>query len=143
MKKNFIYALMGAIALTGAVGFTSCTDSDEDVAVNPTYDPVNETVTTQFVLNIAGGEMQETRQGASTVQKDNNFRGMQNSWLIGLATGKGSSYIAPLVKTNQDGLTIKQAYNLGELYGDGSVKNDADNSDGHKTNAGESSHRVV
>ena len=29
MKKNFIYALMSAIALTGAVGFSSCSSTEE------------------------------------------------------------------------------------------------------------------
>lgn len=54
MKKNFFYAMMSAIALTGAMGFTACT-SDEDVAVenNPTYDDVAKTVTAQFVLNVS------------------------------------------------------------------------------------------
>lgn len=141
MKKNYVYALMSAIALTGAVGLTSCSE-EEMVDVNPTYDPVEKTVTTKFVLNIASDEMPSTRQSAETVQKENNFRGMKDAWLVGLKTGKASSFIAPLTATTQDGLSVKQTYNLGVLYGDGSVSNtnaDTENS----TNAKSSSHRVV
>ena len=142
MKKNLMFAMFGAIALTGAVGFSSCSE-EEMVDVNPTYDPVEKTVTTKFVLNIASDEMPSTRQSATTVQKNNNFRGMKDAWLIGMTTGKASTFLAPLTATDQGGLTIKQAYNLGELYGNGSVKNDADDNDPHKTNANQSSHRVV
>lgn len=142
MKKNLIYALMSAIALTGAVGFSSCSE-EEMVDVNPTYDPVEKTVTTKFVLNIASDEMPSTRQSAATVQKNNNFRGMKDAWLVGLTTGKASTFLAPLTATGQDGLTVKQAYNLGELYGNGSVKNDENDTEPNKTNANKSSHRVV
>ena len=38
MKKNFIYALMSAIALTGLMGLTSCAESEE-LDVNPGYNP--------------------------------------------------------------------------------------------------------
>ena len=142
MKKNYVYALMSAIALTGAVGLTSCSE-EEMVDVNPTYDSVEKTVTTRFVLNIASDEMASTRQNATTVQKNNNFRGMKDAWLVGLKTGKASTFIAPLTVTSQEGLEIKQTYNLGELYGDGSIKNDVNDEDPNKTNENKSSHRVV
>lgn len=53
MKKNFIYALMSAIALTGVVGFSSCSSDEESAEVNPSYDPATGLVKSQFVLNIA------------------------------------------------------------------------------------------
>ena len=42
MKKLFNFALVGAIALTGATMFTGCSGSDDAVAENnnPNYDPV-------------------------------------------------------------------------------------------------------
>lgn len=147
MKKYSIYALMSAIALAGSVGLSSCTSSD-DVAENPNYDAEKNVVKTQFVLNIASDEMPSTRQSATTVQKNNNFRGMKDSWLVGLKTGKGSSFLAPLTATDQSGFTVKQTYNLGDLYGNGSITNtgaedptaqDPTNS----TNRNSSSHRVV
>ena len=49
MKKYFSYALVGAIALTGAVGFSSCSSSsDEVVGNNPDYNPELNSVKTQF-----------------------------------------------------------------------------------------------
>ena len=143
MKKNYFYALLGAIALTGAVGLTSCSTENDVADVNPNYDPQTGKVTTQFVLNIASDEMPSTRQSDETVQKKNNFRGMKDAWLVGLKTGKESSFLAPLTATGQDGLTVKQAYNLGELYGNGSVKNDENDTEPNQTNANKSSHRVV
>ena len=90
MKKLFNYALFGAIALTGAVGISSCSSSDEATAdVNPTYDPANGTVTSQFVLNIASDTKSSngTRSGATTVQAGGeNFRGIDNTLLFAYKT---------------------------------------------------------
>ena len=141
MKKYFNFALLSAIALTGTIGFTACSSSDDTVAEeskvenNPTYDPVAKTVTTQFVLNVAGGEMNATRQASATVQKASNFRGMQNTMLIGLHTGH-SSYLAPF--NGETGASLNpQYYDLGTLYAAGSISNTGtDNTD-------KSSHRVV
>ena len=54
MKKYFFFAMMSAIALSGTLGLTACSSEDDIAAVeeNPTYDPVEKTVTTQFVLNV-------------------------------------------------------------------------------------------
>ena len=72
-KKNFFFAMMGAIALAGT-GLTAC--SSDDVAAvedNPTYDAATGLVKSQFVLNIASNA--QTRSGATTVQAGgNNFR---------------------------------------------------------------------
>ena len=47
MKKYFSYALVGAIALTGAVGISSCSSSsDEVVPNNPNISPQEEAVKT-------------------------------------------------------------------------------------------------
>lgn len=148
MKKNLMFAMFGAIALIGAVGFSSCSSNDDVVDVNPTYDPASNTVTTQFVLNIASGEMQSTRQSAATVQKNQNFRGMQNAMLIGLTTGN-SSYLAPFLNPSATGLN-QQYYDLGTLYAAGSVDNsvtvddsDPENPVNDYKNASKSSNRVV
>jgi hypothetical protein len=79
MKKNFFYALMSAIALTSAVGFTACSSDDGAVAdVNPTYD--GESVKTQFTISFPEN-VAKTRMTEATVQKGGNitdFRGMDN-----------------------------------------------------------------
>lgn len=142
MKKNLIFAMMGAIALTGATGLTACSSSDDVVEeLNPTYDPVKKEVTTQFVLNIASGDMKKTRQSAEIVQKADNFRGMEDAVLIGLETGKACSFIAPLLDATS--VTVKQSYDLGTLYSDTSVENTDADDDANSKNRNESSKRVV
>ena len=149
MKKFFNLTLLSAIALTGTSVFTGCSSSDDiilpveqkKVADNPTYDPVGQTVTTQFVLNISAATNNNTRQTATTVQRNANFRGMKDAKLIGLATN--SSYLAPYAggTTTTDwnatsGIKSKM-YDLGTLYGANAVSNTGTD------NADNSSHRVV
>lgn len=147
MKKYFNYAFLGAIALSGMYVFTACSSSDDTLAEqpkvenNPTYDPVTKSVTTKFVLNVSSAAT--TRQSSAIVQKDANFRGMQDAKLVGLATGKASTFLAPYLgeasTTNWvsgEGVKTK-VYDLGTLYGTTAVDNTGDK------NEKESSHRVV
>ncbi len=144
MKKNFKYALLGAIALTGAMGFTACS-TDSDVAenkINPTYDAETNTVKTQFVLNVNPAEQGTTRQSAATVQKANNFRGMKDAKLIGLSTGKANTFLAPFLG-NSTGFEVNHTYDLGTLYSSGSVDNSNADDETNSANANSSSHRIV
>ena len=94
MKKYFSYAFAGAIALTGAVGFASCSTSGEDVVSNinqPDYNPSNnseqDAVKTQFTISFPKN-VATTRQSGTTVQNDPaiaNFRGMDNIVLLPFA----------------------------------------------------------
>ena len=146
MKKYFNFAFASAIALIGTCGFTACSSSEDtaeetQVPDNPTYDPVARTVTTQFVLNVSSATGAVTRQSATTVQKNANFRGMQNAKLIGLATGN-SSWLAPYAGgatiTDWTAAGIKtKTYDLGTLYGATAVNNVGTN------NADNSSRRIV
>lgn len=148
MKKYLTYAFAGAIALAGASGFTACSsDSLSDLSggnTNPTYDAETNSVTTQFVLNVAANTNDNsTRQSATIVQKNSNFRGMQDAKLIGLATGKANTFIAPYngettqtVWTSGSDMKAK-VYDLGTLYNPTAVNNTDDK------NKEESSHRVV
>ena len=139
MKKYFNFALLSAIALTGTIGFTACSSSDDTVAEeskvenNPTYDPVAKTVTTQFVLNVSSAAT--TRQTAAAVQQNANFRGMKEAKLVGLSTGH-NSWLAPY-----DGSTLTsdkvKFYDLGTLYGSTEVNNEGSN------NSSSSSRRVL
>lgn len=148
MKKYFNYAFAGAIALAGASGFTACSsDSLSDLSggnTNPTYDAKSNSVTTQFVLNVAANTNDNsTRVSADIVQKNANFRGMQDAKLVGLATGKASTYLAPYngEDTQTDwttGTKMKaKVYDLGTLYASGIIDNTDDK------NKEESSHRIV
>ena len=90
MKKYLNYAFAGAIALTGAVGFASCSSSGEDVVNNtpinnPTNIPEQEFVKTQFAISLPSNvnARANTRMAADQVQQaDNSFRGMQDIVLV-------------------------------------------------------------
>ena len=90
MKKRTIYALMSAIALTGAVGFSGCSTSDEVLRnengeeINPTYDPVAKTVNTDLVLSFSNGSSANsgTRMTAGNVQADGSFNGIKDIQLL-------------------------------------------------------------
>ena len=139
MKKNFYFAFLGAFALTGVIGISSCSSDNETVEVNPTFDPAKNEVTTQFVLNVSSAEQGTTRQAAATVQKAQNFRGMQDARLIGLSTGRTNTettWLAPFAG-NSTGYSVVKSYDLGTLYGTTAVDNTGTN------NADNSSRRVV
>lgn len=135
MKKNLMFAMMGAIALTGAAGFTACSSSDEVVETNPNYNPETKEVTTQFVLNVNSEGMASTRQSASSVQKGNNFRGLQDAKLIALTTGN-PTWLAPFNGSSSSSMSPK-TFELGTLYTSSQIPTpDA-------TNATSKSHRVL
>ena len=138
MKRMFIYATLSAIAFGGAIGLTGCSSDDdvvEQIADNPTYNPVDKTVTTQFVLNVSSAASGTTRQMSAAVQRDGNFRGMKDAKLIGLSTGK-STWLAPFAGKST-GYNVKKTYDLGTLYGSTEVDNSGNN------NSDNSSRRVL
>ena len=97
MKKNFKYALLGAIALTGAVSFSACSSS-EDVVDNPDYNPETNSVKTAITMNIGRGA--QTRMSSSITQNDGNFRGMYNVYIYPAtvtAITSGSTISTPVV----------------------------------------------
>lgn len=77
MKKNFLFAIMSAIVLTGAVSFSACSSSD-DVIDNPDYNPETNTVKTEFVINVTQPNertrMAAADAGAGTFQGLNNMK---------------------------------------------------------------------
>lgn len=83
MKKLFNFALFGAMALTGAVGFSACSSSD-DVVNNPDFDPETNTVKTQFAISLPSNvHAPQTRMSSTTVQEAvGSFRGMQDIILL-------------------------------------------------------------
>lgn len=123
-KKNFFFAMMGAIALVGTLGLTACSSDDEIAAVedNPTYDAASGLVKSQFVLNIASNA--QTRSGATTVQAGGeNFRGIDNTLLFAFKTsGKG------FVDATIAGAEAASRYDLGMVAAANSLDNDGSNS---------------
>ena len=119
MKKNFIYALMGAIALIGATGFTSCSEEDM-VEVNPGYNPETGEVPVSFVFNVATGNTATTRMSQADVQATSSdpFRGMENSHLMSYRlAGDGKYVTTPSVAHKQ--------YGLGTIFGAGAIGPDS------------------
>ena len=126
MKKFFYYAMTGAIALSGAVGLNACSSDDEEILdVNPTYDPVTNTVTSQFVLNIASDTgNKDTRSGATTVQAGGeNFRGIDNTLLFAYKTS-GTGFI----NATSAAAAAANRYDLGTVAAAGTLDNDGSNS---------------
>ena len=102
MKKIFIYALMSAIALTSAVGFTACSSSDEVAQdnTNPTYDGTS--VRTDFAFSITKASQGTTRMTAANTQETGtNFRGIQHMFLLPY-TGEPTSANASTLETNSN-----------------------------------------
>lgn len=81
MKKFFNFAMLSAIALTGAMTFTACSSEDEVAEVNPTFD--GEAVKTTFTISLPGKA--KTRMSYETVQGAEDiasFRGMDNIVIV-------------------------------------------------------------
>ena len=94
MKKNFMYAMMSTIVLTGAVNLTACSSGDE-IVDNPDYNPETNTVKTQFAISIPNvGNNSATRMTAENVQATGNFLGIKDFKLLSFtskADGIGST----------------------------------------------------
>ena len=128
MKKYFNFAFASAIALIGTCGFTACSSSDDVAEVaqvpdNPTYDPVTQTVRSQFVLNIASNT-KATRSKGTTVQVGGeNFRGIDNTLLFAFKTN-GTGF----VNATSAAAAAANRYDLGVVAAANSLDNDGSNS---------------
>lgn len=89
MKKQSIYALIGAIALSGSIGFSSCSSSDDSAEVNPNFNPQTNEVLTQFLFNVSTSNTASTRQEAAATQAlpTSVFRGIDDSHILCFKTG--------------------------------------------------------
>ena len=116
MKKIQQLALMGAIALTGAVGFTSCSSS-EDVPeqVSSRYNPETNEVGVNFVFNVSTGNG-TTRQTSAATQatEDDLFRGIDNTILFSFKQGADGKHLAAAT-------TSDKRYDLAQILGPNTV----------------------
>ena len=80
------YAILSAIAFTGAIGFSSCSDENVVAENNPNYNPETGEVSTEFVFNVATSNTPTTRMSAQDTQAEvtsaSQFRGISNAMLI-------------------------------------------------------------
>ena len=119
MKKNFIYALMSAIALNGAVGFTSCSDSNDLVDVNPGYNEKTGEVPVNFVFNVETGAKQTTRMSSSAVQiGTGTFRGIQDAQLFTYKLTSNGSHVFAGTETADKTYDLNQLIAQGQLNGE-------------------------
>ena len=117
MKKKLLFAFAGAIALSGAVGITSCS-SDKDVAaeVNPGYNEKTGEVPVNFVFNVETGTQSGTRMAASAVQVGlNTFRGIKDALLFSYKLSPDGSHVSAGTET------ADKVYDLNELIGQGQL----------------------
>jgi len=79
--KKLLFITLGLAALFGV---TACVEQQN---VSPTFNPVDNTINTQFVFNISAlseSSNPSTKQADTNVQANGNFRGIDNASLFGL-----------------------------------------------------------
>ena len=95
MKKLFNLALFGAIALTGAVGFSSCSSSSDEVIDNPDYNPETNSVKTQFAISIpTSGSQASTRMDGDGAPNSGVFKGIKGINLYPMSATAAPSGLA-------------------------------------------------
>ena len=121
MKKITQLALMSAIALTGTVGFTACSSTNEEMEPevnNPYFNPATNEVLAKFIFNVSTGNG-TTRQSPAATQASvsETFRGIDNAVLFSF-------------KQDVDGKTIAAAgtadkrYDLSRIIAAGAISDD-------------------
>ncbi len=91
MKKHFFKSLfLGAFALVGMIGISSCSDKDDPGSSNPQFNKETQEVATSFVINVsAGKKTADTRQTDVIAQNQATpvFRGLNNAIMLTYAVG--------------------------------------------------------
>lgn len=123
MKKKLLFAFVGAIALSGGTLLTSCSGSDDAVAVDsPNYNPATGEVGVEFVMNISSGTGSSTRMTSANTQASTaeNFRGINNAILATFTHTEGDG------KWITSATTAGKTYNMGEILGSGALDPDGE-----------------
>jgi len=117
MKKIMNYAILSAIAFTGAIGFSSCSDENVVAENNPNYNPATDEVNVDFVFNVSTANEPTTRMSAATTQANLSqpFRGITDAYLGAFKLGTDGKYV-----TDPDGAADK-LYPLGSVLGAGKL----------------------
>ena len=123
MRKTFL--ILSALAL---VGLASCQKPEKQ---NPDYNAETDEVLTNFVLSVSTGSDAQTKMLPSTVQKDNNFRGMDS---VRLFTFSNANFDGDVYVINPNS-TATREYDLGTLLSSGAINS--------ATNQTASSNRIL
>lgn len=106
-KKHLFLTLMGAIALTGTVGFTSCADNNVAEETNPNYNAEKGEVLVDFAFNVSTNS-KSTRMSATAVQENTGFRGIEKALLLTYKQSSDGSYITSSTPTNDKSFDLDQ-----------------------------------
>ena len=122
MKRTFIYAMMSAIALAGAVGITSCAETEDVAEVNPGYNPETGEVPVNFVFNVSTGNTAVTRMSKDVVQatSDEAFRGMDQTALMSFRLASDAKHVASSTD-GSDAVIAHKQYALGSVLGSNAI----------------------
>ena len=121
MKKKLLFAFAGAIALSGGTLLTSCSGSDDAVAVDsPNYNPATGEVGVEFVMNISSGTGSSTRMTSANTQASTaeTFRGINNALLATFTQTTGDG------KWITSATTAGKTFNMGEIMASGAIDPD-------------------
>ena len=126
MKRMKQIVLMGAIALTGMMGFTACSSSNDEMAQdlnNPNFDPATNEVKTKFIFNVSTSNG-TTRQSTAATQaaETENFRGIDNTVMFSY---KQAGYDGHHLAALPTGGLMDKRYDLAEILAPNTI--DADN----------------
>ena len=119
MKKYFVYALSGAIALTSMYAFTACSSSNDALTeqpeeTNPNYNPATGEVLTKFVFNVATGNTTRQTSAATQASSSETFRGINSAVLLSFKQTDDNKHIS--AATNAD-----KRYDLQSIMSAGSI----------------------
>lgn len=103
MKRYFNFAFAGAIALLGALGFTSCSSNEDAADVNPNFNPETNEVYTNLVFNVSTGNQATTRQSSAATQATTSetFRGINNAGLFTYKLTNDGKHLAEAAVANK------------------------------------------
>lgn len=106
MKKYSIYAFMSAIALTGAVCFSSCSSSSDEVIPNPDYNPEDNVVKAQFAIALQDNVLNsKTRMSADNVQAGGTlaqFKGIKGMTLLPFSASSTTALNGSVITLSPD-----------------------------------------
>ncbi len=114
-RKALILSLAGLAALVGC--------QREQMEPNPLYNAETKEVTAQFVLNVtAAGQGEQTKMTSDVVQKNQNFRGIQDVHIYAFSTNTQSGTPYVLKTSDWDDSHVKE-FPLGVVFRNGQIDN--------------------
>ena len=92
-RKSFKFALLGAIALMGSVGFSACSDDLDDSGTGSGAVKDEVSIPVNFVFNVSTSQA-TTRMSAANTQDDGKFLGINNANMYAFKTGSDGNWVS-------------------------------------------------